>query len=103
MRNLLSHRLCASFVCCLLVYAGTTFGAPAKSTYSVKSPTAEQAKAYRLDTSFYKKCTMVQNILIATSSGVSDHAHLEAAYKFDMIMKSIKKPVAQRIRDSKVL
>ncbi len=46
---------------------------------------------------------MVQDILIATSEHVSDHAHLEAAYQFDMIMQSINPEVARRIRDRKVL
>jgi hypothetical protein len=71
--------------------------------YKTKPPTAAQAKEYQLDTKFYKKCTSVQDILIATSAKVSDYAHKEAAYQFDMIMKNIDKKVAQRIRDKKVL
>ncbi|MDP6633980.1 MAG: hypothetical protein QGG42_03710 [Phycisphaerae bacterium] len=76
---------------------------PAVGEYKIAPPTKAQAEEYKLDTKFYKKCTMVQNILIATSNGVSDYAHREAAYQFDMIMKSIDKKVAQRIRDRKVL
>ena len=34
---------------------------------------------------------------------VSDHTHLEAAYQFDMVMKTISPAVARRIRDKKVL
>jgi len=81
----------------------TIISAAPAAEYQIKPPTAAQAKEYNLDTKFYKKCTMVQNILIATSNGVSDYAHREAAYQFDMLMKNIDKKVAQRIRDRKVL
>ncbi|MFP6669712.1 MAG: DUF1080 domain-containing protein [Pirellulales bacterium] len=70
---------------------------------AVKAPTSEYAEAYNLDKSFYQKYTLVQGILIATSGRVSDQAHREAAYQFDMIMKSIKPEIAQRIRDRQVL
>ena len=73
------------------------------AAHDIKPLTDEQAKEYQLDASFYKKCTMVQDVLIATSQRVSDHAHLEAAYQFDMIVKSIDPQIAQRIRDRKVL
>ena len=86
----------------LLIVAAASAAAPA-AEYQVKPPTAQQAVEYKLDTKFYKKCTVVQDILIAASDGVSDHAHREAAYQFDMIMKSIKPKIAQRIRDRKVL
>ena len=86
----------------LLIVAAASAAAPA-AEYQIKSPTAAQAAEYKLDTKFYKKCTMVQDILIATSAGVSDYAHREAAYQFDTIMKSIDKKIAQRIRDRKVL
>jgi hypothetical protein len=69
----------------------------------IKSVSAKQAADYGLDTSFYKKCTSVQDILIASSGRVSNHAHLETAYQFEMIMKSIAKPVAERIREKRVL
>ena len=42
-------------------------------------------------------------ILIATSSRVSDLAHLEAAYQFGMIMQLISPAIAARIREKKVL
>ena len=83
--------------------AASASGASGAAGYEVKPLTKEQAKEYRLDTSFYKKCTTVQNILIATSDRVSDHAHREAAYQFDMVMKNINPKIAQRIRDRKVL
>ncbi len=83
--------------------AASAFGAPGAAAAQIKPPTDEQAKEYKLDTSFYKKCTLVQNILIATSDRVSDHAHREAAYQFDMILKDINPKIAQRIRDRKVL
>ena len=88
------------FVLVTLVVSGSSFSAAA---HEVKPLTEAEAKEYGLDVSFYKKCTVVQVILIATSEWVSDYAHLEAAYQFDMIMKSIDPQVAQRIRDRKVL
>jgi len=86
-------------MCVMLTIASA---APA-AEYKSAPPTAAQAAEYKLDTRFYKKCTMVQDILIATSAGVSDYAIREAAYQFDMIMKSIDQKIAQRIRDRKVL
>ena len=86
-----------------LVIASSAFASGSNAKYHVKPVSDEQAKEYGLDTSFYKKCTLVQNILIATSDRVSNHAHLEAAYQFDRIMKSINPEVAQRVRDRKVL
>jgi len=77
--------------------------ADANDVYQVKPVAARQAEEYGLATSFYKKCTVTQDILIATSKRVSDQAHLEAAYQFDMIMQSINTDVARRIRNSKVL
>ena len=71
--------------------------------YPITSPTPEQVEAYRLDDSFYRKCTQVQGILIATSDSVSDLAIREAAYQFDMIMQQIDADVAARIRERKVL
>ena len=75
----------------------------AKTPYEVQPLSKELAEEYKLDTSFYKKATYVQDILIATSDKVSDYAHLEAAYLYDQIMSSIDKEVAQRIRDRRVL
>ena len=46
----------------------------------------EVAKTYKLDNEFYTKGTLVQDILIATSSRVSDFAHAEAAYLFNMML-----------------
>lgn len=71
--------------------------------FQVQPIGAEQAAGYGLRTSFYKKGTLVQDILIATSEKVSDHAHLEAAYQFDKVMKTIHPEVARRIREKKVL
>ncbi|MCH7228404.1 hypothetical protein [Haloferula sp. A504] len=61
------------------------------------------ASEYGLDRSFFKKATMVEDILIATSDKVSDHAHLESAYLFGKMMKVLKPEIAKRIRDGKVL
>ena len=71
--------------------------------FEVKPVSPEQAAEYKLVPTFYKKGTLVQGILIATSAHVPDVVHLEAAYQFDMVMRSIKPEVAQRIRDKKVL
>ena len=71
--------------------------------HEVKPLTKDQCEEYELDPGFYKKGTRVQDILIATSEKVSDFAHLEAAYQFEMIMKSIDREVAQRVRERKVL
>ncbi|MEY3395774.1 MAG: hypothetical protein RL346_2011 [Verrucomicrobiota bacterium] len=69
----------------------------------VKPLTKELMEEYMLDPAFYKKGTMVQDILIATSDKVADVTHLEAAYLFDHLMKLLRADVAQRIRDQKVL
>ena len=61
------------------------------------------ATEYGLDRGFYKKGTMVEDILIATSEKVSDHAHLESAYQFGKMMAVLKPEIAKRIRDGKVL
>ena len=103
MRNLYFASKSAVGLFILLAIAAPAFSSPAASVHEIKPLTDKQAKEYQLDASFYKKCTMVQDILIATSERVSDHAHLEAAYQFDMIMKNINPQVAQRIRDRKVL
>ncbi|MFP6885349.1 MAG: hypothetical protein VCA40_13015 [Roseibacillus sp.] len=71
--------------------------------HEVKPLTKDQCEEYELDPGFYKKGTRVQDILIATSEKVSDFAHLEAAYQFEMIMKNIDREVAQRVRERKVL
>ncbi len=73
------------------------------SAFEVKPLTEQQSTEYKLDPTFYKKGTMVQDILIATSEHVPDVTHLEAAYLFDKMMKDIKPAIAQRIRDKKVL
>ena len=79
------------------------FGLSAQSIYEVKPLTESQASEYKLDTSFYRKATLVQDILIATSVKVSDVAHQETAYQFDMLMRSMKPGIAERIRKKKVL
>jgi hypothetical protein len=71
--------------------------------YEVKGLSEEQYVEYGLDRDFFKKGTVVQDILIATSDKVSDYTHKEAAYLFDFLMKDLRKDVAQRIRDAKVL
>ena len=85
----------------VLLTAG--FGFSAQAVYQVKPLTEPQASEYKLDTSFYRKATLVQDILIATSAKVSDLAHQETAYQFDMLMRSMKPGIAERIRKKKVL
>jgi len=87
----------------VLAVAAFAFGADAPADYQIKPPSDEQAAEYKFDPAFYKKCTQVQGILIATSDRVSDYAHREAAYQFDMVMKCLDPNVARRIRDRKVL
>ena len=93
-----------SLVCLftLLVIARSSLGSP-DAPIEIKPLSDERAKEYKLDAAFYKKCTLVQNILIATSDKVSDYALLEAAYLLDRVMTDLKPPIAQRIRDRKVL
>lgn len=64
---------------------------------------AEVAEEYGLDPKFYKKMTRVEDILIVTSERVSDLAHRETAYQFEMVMKRVRKEIAERIRGKKVL
>lgn len=71
--------------------------------FEVQKVTKEQADEYQLDTGFYKKATLAEGVLITTSEKVSDIAHLEAAYQFGMIMQRISPPIAERIREKKVL
>ena len=71
--------------------------------FAIQPLAKEVAEEYKLEPAFFKKVTLVQNILIATSGNVSDFTHREAAYQFDMVMKSIRPEIAARIRDRKVL
>ena len=73
------------------------------ATYSVESLSEAQANEYKLDRTFYKKATMVQDILIVTSDRVANLAHNETAYQFDMLMRNLKPKIADRIRKKKVL
>ena len=85
-----------------LIFPALLLGPPLLA-HEVKPLTKEQCEDYKLDSAFYKKGTWVQDILIATSEKVTDFTHLEAAYQFEMMMKSIDQKVAQRVRDRKVL
>lgn len=73
------------------------------AAHEVQPLSKEQAAEYKLDPAFFRKSTMVQDILIATSAKVTDYTHLEAAYLFDRMMTDLKPDIAQRIRDQKVL
>jgi len=68
-----------------------------------KPLTAEQLEEHKLDASFYKKGTVVEGILIATSERVSDHTHAETAYLFEQMMQRVDPAVAQRVREREVL
>ncbi|MEC9004381.1 MAG: serine hydrolase domain-containing protein [Planctomycetota bacterium] len=92
---------CYALIAMMLV--SVSAGSSLAALPPVKPLTDAEAKEYKLDRTFYKKCTRVQDILIATSEKVSDYAHQETAYLFDMMMKSIKPEIAQRIREQKVL
>ena len=77
--------------------------AQAQEHYAVEQLTQALANEYKLDNDFYKKSTMVQGILIATSNKVGRLAHKETAYQFDMLMRSLKPKIADRIRKKKVI
>jgi len=86
-------------LCLLALFTGCQSTALAP----VPALTAEQAAEYKLDPKFFRKGTLVQGILIATSSKVADHTHREAAYQFDQVMSTIAPDVAARIRAKKLL
>lgn len=88
---------------CLLLFTLALPTLAEEKTYAVTPLTPEQAAYYNLDTSFYKKSIVVQDILIATSANVSDYALKESAYLYDKVMASINPDVAQRIRQQKLL
>lgn len=71
--------------------------------YKTKPLTDAQLEEYKLDASFYKKGTMVDGILIATSDKVSDLTHHETAYQFDMMIKCCRPDIAKRVSERKVL
>jgi hypothetical protein len=100
MRPLLNAGLSSALALALLS-AGAGCRTPVP--YHIAPPTAEDAETYKLDPAFYKKTTRVQGILIASSDRVSDFAHFETAYQFDMVMRCLVPEVARRIRDRKVL
>ena len=87
----------------LLVYLLAELCLGARADYQVKPLTEAQAKEYKLDRGFYKKATLVQDILIVTSDKVADLAHMETAHQFDMLMRSIKPEIVDRVRRKKVL
>ena len=87
----------------LLSVGGSVCSAADAACYEVEPLTDEQAAEHKLDLDFYKKGTVVEGILIATSERVSDVAHREAAYQFEMIMKRIDPGIARRVRERKVL
>ena len=67
-------------------------------------PVTEQlAEEYGLDRDFYGKATFSEGILIASSSELSDFAHLEAAYLFGHLMRALRPRIARRVRDGEVL
>lgn len=99
----ISSLLRAYLFMALLLTGATAQLRAAESAFEIKPVSDEIAKEYKLDQAFYKKCTLVQNILIATSDKVSDYTHHEAAYLFDMMMRDVKPATAQRVRDRKVL
>ncbi len=92
-----------------LLYLLTLFLCPSLSIRAADEATAvaclspQQAREYKLDATFFRKCLLAEEILIATSEHVSDFTILEAAYQFRMVMKTVTPEVARRIRDQKVL
>jgi hypothetical protein len=86
----------------MVAYPGVA-GIAAEKAFQVRPVTDAIAKEYSLDQGFYKKCLIVQGILVATSGKVSDATHHEVAFLFDRMMRDVKPEMAQRIRDQKVL
>jgi hypothetical protein len=72
-------------------------------THNTRPITEKQASTYKLDTGFYTKGTLVEDILVATSNKVSDFAHAETAHLFEKMMGSIDPEIAGRIRKRKPL
>lgn len=95
--------LASSLALLAAVLLPCTSASAVEAQFSIQPLSEQQATRYQLDPSFFKKGTLVQNILIATSANVSDFTHREAAYQFDMVMKSIRPDIAQRIREREVL
>jgi len=87
----------------ILIISILLFASCRSVDYEVGSLSEADSKEYHLDPNFYKKVTKVQDILIASSAEVSDHAHKETAYLFDKMMQYIHPEIAQRVRDQKVL
>ena len=102
MHNSTTFRTAAGAVLAAVALACTSLNA-ADAAFQVQPLSEAQATEYKLDAAFFKKATLVQDILIATSAKVSDYTHREAAYQFDMVMKTLRPEIAQRIRDKKVL
>ena len=73
-----------------------------EAAFQVHPVSEAQAADYKLSTNFFKKATLVQNILIATSAKVSDVTILEAAYQFDQVMKTIRDRKSTRLNSSHV-
>lgn len=90
-------------IVCLMIAGVSTARSNETNAWTVRPLGEEQCEEYKLDPAFYKKGLLVQDVLIATSENVSDIAIREAAYQFDQIMVGISKPVANRIREKKVL
>ena len=87
----------------LLSMIATSSACAPRPAFEIQPVSDERAQQYTLDPAFYKKCTLVAGILIATSEKVSDHTHREAAYLFDQIMKDVKPEIAHRVREKQVL
>jgi hypothetical protein len=87
------HRHLALDLIALVVIACSSLNA-ADETFRIKPISEEQAAQYKLDAAFFKKGTLVQNILIATSTNVSDFTHLEAAYQWESITMAMPPSVS---------
>ena len=70
----------------ILIISILLFASCRSVDYEVGSLSEADSKEYHLDPNFYKKVTKVQDILIASSAEVSDHAHKETAYLFDKMI-----------------
>ena len=87
----------------IAIYLANFCSAEVNQLPPIKLPTDVQRSEYGLESAFFKKSLLLQNILIATSDKVSDLAINESAYLFNQMMMDINPNVAERIRSRKVL
>lgn len=93
-----------NFKTLLLCWAALAVTPPASAdAREVRPLDSAQAAEYNLDPDFYKKVSMVNGMLIATSERVPDAVHHETAWIFENMMETMDPDVARRVRERGVL